>query len=226
MASSRCWNIQTTPDLSRTTWRQVLNKIPSICAYYSPGLGILGIPDRLNPEYTEYFVTFNVEERTETYATTLTNIIIPEGNRLEVRVDDVVSWIWLFEQHLILFNAIRYGIRSSRQRLLPLISTTTAPSHRPVLPVDPLLNPKHFQLKESPGFKPRLRNAQGTPIFILTEERCFRMQTEHNFGDLWLKWMPHFTKLCALPKLLLQKWVELNMRFKRLTSFRKYRKEQ
>ncbi|KAJ7860627.1 hypothetical protein B0H13DRAFT_2355520 [Mycena leptocephala] len=52
------------------------------------GSGILGIPDRLNPEYTEYFVTFNVEERTETFATTLTNLIIPEGNRLEIRVDD------------------------------------------------------------------------------------------------------------------------------------------
>ncbi|KAJ6618095.1 hypothetical protein B0H10DRAFT_1947888 [Mycena sp. CBHHK59/15] len=83
------------------------------------GSGIIGVPDHQNPEYTEYFVTFNDEEGTEMFATTSSNIIIPEGNRLDLRVD-----------HLILFAAIRYRINAPGLYLLP---TPTAPFPQPAV---------------------------------------------------------------------------------------------
>ncbi|KAJ7798102.1 hypothetical protein B0H14DRAFT_2908232, partial [Mycena olivaceomarginata] len=53
------------------------------------GFGRMGIPDRQKPEYTEYFVIFNVEEGNDLFAANLSNIVIPDGNRLELRVDDI-----------------------------------------------------------------------------------------------------------------------------------------
>ena len=56
---------------------------------FHPGSGRIGIPDRQKPEYTEYFVVFDVEEGNNIFAANLSNIVIPDGNRLELRVDDV-----------------------------------------------------------------------------------------------------------------------------------------
>ncbi|KAJ7776693.1 hypothetical protein B0H14DRAFT_3164436 [Mycena olivaceomarginata] len=53
------------------------------------GSGRMGIPDRQKPEYTEYFVVFDVEEGNNIFAANLSNIVIPDGNRLELRVDDI-----------------------------------------------------------------------------------------------------------------------------------------
>jgi hypothetical protein len=44
------------------------------------------VPPNLT-SFTEYFVTFNVEDKTETFSHNLSNIIIPDGNKLELRVD-------------------------------------------------------------------------------------------------------------------------------------------
>jgi hypothetical protein len=54
-----------------------------------PGSGRMGIPDCQKPEYTEYFVVFDVEEGNNIFAANLSNIVIPDGNRLKLRVDDV-----------------------------------------------------------------------------------------------------------------------------------------
>ncbi|KAJ7846556.1 hypothetical protein B0H13DRAFT_2362919 [Mycena leptocephala] len=51
--------------------------------------GRIGVPDSEEREYTEYFVTFNTEDKTETFSHNLRNIIIPDGNKLELRVDPV-----------------------------------------------------------------------------------------------------------------------------------------
>ena len=49
----------------------------------------MGVPDRQKPKYTEYFVVFDVEEGNSIFAPNLSNIVVPDGNRLELRVDDV-----------------------------------------------------------------------------------------------------------------------------------------
>ncbi|KAJ7748725.1 hypothetical protein B0H14DRAFT_3167048 [Mycena olivaceomarginata] len=53
------------------------------------GSGRMGIPDRQKPKYTEYFVVFDVEEGNNIFAANLSNIVIPDGNRLELRVNDI-----------------------------------------------------------------------------------------------------------------------------------------
>jgi hypothetical protein len=63
-----------------------------LCSYVTIiiiGSGRIGVPDSEEQEYTEYFVTFNAEDKTETFAHNLSNIIIPDGNKLELRVDPV-----------------------------------------------------------------------------------------------------------------------------------------
>ncbi|KAJ7894083.1 hypothetical protein B0H13DRAFT_1886056 [Mycena leptocephala] len=54
--------------------------------------GRIVVPDSEEPEYTEYFVTFNVKDKTETFSQNLSNIIIPDGNKLALRVDPKTSW--------------------------------------------------------------------------------------------------------------------------------------
>ncbi|KAJ7476528.1 hypothetical protein FB451DRAFT_1396775 [Mycena latifolia] len=53
------------------------------------GSGRMGIPDRREAQYTEYFVTFHTDEVTQTFATNMANIVIPPGNRLEIVVHRV-----------------------------------------------------------------------------------------------------------------------------------------
>ncbi|KAJ7791510.1 hypothetical protein B0H14DRAFT_2624890 [Mycena olivaceomarginata] len=50
--------------------------------------GRIGVPDSEEHEYTEYFVTFDVEDKTETFSHNPSNIIIPDGNKLELRVQN------------------------------------------------------------------------------------------------------------------------------------------
>ncbi|KAK7056130.1 hypothetical protein R3P38DRAFT_3566747 [Favolaschia claudopus] len=51
------------------------------------GAGKIGIPDREDNKYTEFFVTFNSAENEQVFAPSMSNIIIPRTNRLELRVE-------------------------------------------------------------------------------------------------------------------------------------------
>ncbi|KAJ7925385.1 hypothetical protein B0H13DRAFT_1863223 [Mycena leptocephala] len=72
----------------RASSRQIFEEIQASIGQLD-GSGRIGVPDSEEQEYTEYFVTFNAEDKTETFAHNLSNIIIPDGNKLELRVDPV-----------------------------------------------------------------------------------------------------------------------------------------
>ncbi|KAJ7882942.1 hypothetical protein B0H13DRAFT_1890644 [Mycena leptocephala] len=72
----------------RASSRQIFEELQASIGQLD-GSGRIGVPDSEEQEYTEYFVTFNAEDKTETFAHNLSNIIIPDGNKLELRVDPV-----------------------------------------------------------------------------------------------------------------------------------------
>ncbi|KAJ7892163.1 hypothetical protein B0H13DRAFT_2340259 [Mycena leptocephala] len=100
--------------------------------------GRIGVPDSEEPEYTEYFVIFNVKDKTETFSQNLSNIIIPDGNKLALRVDPVQNNLL----ELRLLSCLRYW--------------------KAVVHLRVLLLPNHKQpwTRELPGFGRRLRSAQ------------------------------------------------------------------
>ncbi|KAK6974832.1 hypothetical protein R3P38DRAFT_2811345 [Favolaschia claudopus] len=52
------------------------------------GIGKIGVADRENSKYTEFFVTFDTKHNSHIFSPNMTHIIVPRGNRLELRVDE------------------------------------------------------------------------------------------------------------------------------------------
>ncbi|KAJ7843453.1 hypothetical protein B0H13DRAFT_1909380 [Mycena leptocephala] len=83
-------NVVDTVDCDENEWRassmEIFNELQASIAQLD-GAGRIGVPDSEEQEYTEYFVTFNVEDKAKIFSPNLRNIIIPDGNKLELRVD-------------------------------------------------------------------------------------------------------------------------------------------
>ncbi|KAJ7855805.1 hypothetical protein B0H13DRAFT_1902960 [Mycena leptocephala] len=81
-----------TPDCRDNEWRassiEIFKEL-QVSIGQLDGSGRIGVPDSEEPEYTEYFVTFHVDDKTETFPQNLSNIIIPDGNKPELRMDPV-----------------------------------------------------------------------------------------------------------------------------------------
>ncbi|KAJ7906907.1 hypothetical protein B0H13DRAFT_1880134 [Mycena leptocephala] len=87
-------NVVDTVDCDENEWRastmEIFNELQASIAQLD-GAGRIGVPDSEEQEYTEYFVTFNVEDKTKIFSHNLRNIIIPDGKKLELRVDPAVQ---------------------------------------------------------------------------------------------------------------------------------------
>ncbi|KAJ7790003.1 hypothetical protein B0H14DRAFT_2626508 [Mycena olivaceomarginata] len=98
----------------------------------------IGVPDSEEREYTEYFVTFNVEDKTETFSHNFPNIIIPDGNKLELRVDP--------NKHPRTLSPIPLSVSESSG---PSLSALVA---RPQAPVDAGVTWLREKIEKRPGY--------------------------------------------------------------------------
>ncbi|KAJ7843187.1 hypothetical protein B0H14DRAFT_2585828 [Mycena olivaceomarginata] len=105
--------------------------------YYKAQVRI-GVPDSEEREYTEYFVTFNVEDKTETFSHNFPNIIIPDGNKLELRVDP--------NKHPRTLSPIPLSVSESSG---PSLSALVA---RPQAPVDAGVTWLREKIEKRPGY--------------------------------------------------------------------------
>ncbi|KAK7028397.1 hypothetical protein R3P38DRAFT_3267240 [Favolaschia claudopus] len=70
----------------RTSSLEVLSELQASFGRLQ-GAGKIGVPDREDNKYTEFFATFNSEENEHNFAPSMSNITIPRNNRLELRVE-------------------------------------------------------------------------------------------------------------------------------------------